>query len=302
MTHHLLAALFALPLAAATATAQPLLNDSLALADDSLDFVLSEADLARLADLEQTYPSIEGFDFGALWNTDMIHAYKYVNMSAIPNDYTIHLTDSAHVFCPPFIGPVRSTYHFRGRRPHRGVDIPLTMGAPVVAAFDGRVRVVQPTRTTGGYGNLVVIRHANGLETYYGHLSSQAVQPGDLVKAGDVIGYGGSTGRSTGPHLHFETRFLGQAFDPERLIDFAQGKLRCNDFTVRKHYFSIYSHYGQTDAQSLQASQHQFHVIRRGETLGTLARRYHTTVSALCRLNHISQNRTLRIGQKVMIR
>lgn len=298
MTRYHLLALLALPLATAPAAAQ-LLTDTLALATDSL---LDEFDYAALGALEEAYPHIDGFTFEDLWDTEKIHAYKHVDQAQIPSEFTLQLTDTAHVYCAPFIGPVRSTYRFRGRRPHRGVDIPLTIGAPVRAAFDGRVRVVLPPKLTGGYGNLVVIRHANGLETYYGHLSSQAVQPGDLVKAGDVIGYGGNTGRSTGPHLHFETRFLGQAFDPERLIDFPTGQLRANEVTLHKHYFSIYSHYGQSDAESLRASQRQIHVIRRGDTLGALAARYHTTVGNICRLNHFSKNRMLKIGQRVIVR
>ena len=92
---------------------------------------------------------------------------------------------------------------------------------------------------------MVVLRHANGLETYYGHLTHYIVETDDLVKAGEVIGYCGSTGRSTGPHLHFETRYMGQSFDPERIFDFEAEELRDTIFTLKRHYFSIYSHEGQ---------------------------------------------------------
>ena len=248
------------------------------------------------------HPVIDEEDFEDNWDNDAIHAYKGTSMDQIPDEILLTLTDSVSHFCCPVVGNVRSKYAFRRRRPHKGTDIPLKVGDPVYAAFDGKVRVVKATRQSGGYGNLVVIRHPNGLETYYGHLSKHAVVENDIVKAGDIIGYGGSTGRSTGPHLHFETRFMGQAFDPERLIDFSEGKLREEKFLVKKHYFSIYSHYGQSEKESADASKRKIHVIRSGDTLGGLAHKYGTTVSAICKLNGISQKKMLRIGERIIVR
>ena len=158
------------------------------------------------------------------------------------------------------------------------------------------------SRYTGGYGNLVVIRHANGLETYYGHLQKHNVKENDIVKAGEVIGFGGNTGRSTGPHLHFETRFQGQAFDPQRVFNFETGELRDSILTLKKHYFSIYSHYGMTDQESIEASKRKIHVIRSGDTLGGLAARYGTTVKKICQLNGFSSRKILRVGQRIIVR
>ncbi|MCQ2229759.1 MAG: peptidoglycan DD-metalloendopeptidase family protein [Bacteroidales bacterium] len=251
--------------------------------------------------IEFDRPHVDEEDFEDNWDNAKIHAYKGQNIE-LPDEVELFLRDSLHNYCPPIKGAVRSGFKFRKRRDHKGTDIALTIGDPIRAAFDGKVRIVMKTRNTGGYGNLVVIRHPNGLETYYGHLSRHNVQENDIVRAGDVIGYGGSTGRSTGPHLHFEARYLGQPFDPERIIDFSTGELREDKFILKKHYFSIYSHYGQTDEESLAASQRKIHTIKSGDTLGGLAYKYGTTVKKICQLNGFSANKTLRIGQRVIVR
>jgi murein DD-endopeptidase MepM/ murein hydrolase activator NlpD len=115
-----------------------------------------------------------------------------------------------------------SPFGWRWGHVHAGIDIGLKTGDTIVSSFDGVVRM---SRWYYGYGNCVVVRHHNGLETLYGHLSHRLVNPGDLVNAGQIIGLGGSTGYSTGPHLHFETRILGKPFNPELLIDFKKDSL-----------------------------------------------------------------------------
>ena len=153
----------------------------------------------------------------------------------------------------------------------------------------------------------MVLRHANGLETYYGHLTQYIVETDDLVKAGEIIGYCGSTGRSTGPHLHFETRYMGRSFDPERIFDFQEGTLRDTVFTLKKHYFSIYSHEGQSDNESKVASTqveptYVTHTVKKGDTLSSIAKKYGTTVKKICKLNGISEKSTLKIGQKLIVK
>jgi murein DD-endopeptidase MepM/ murein hydrolase activator NlpD len=197
----------------------------------------------------------------------------------------------------------------RGRR-HQGVDLPLKVGDPVYATFTGKVRV---SKYWGAFGNLVIIRHDNGLETFYAHLSKRNVEVGDWVNAGDVIGLGGSTGRSTGPHLHYETRYNGYAFDPQWLIDFENGILRHRLFVLKKKYFNIYSNYEQDfedemknheDDQKEDAEEaaKRYYTIKSGDTLGRIAINNNTTVSELCRLNGITRNTTLRIGRKIRVR
>ena len=133
------------------------------------------------------------------WDTETVHSYRDVALKDLPDSVMLTLVDSVHRYCIPHSGPITSQFKFRWRRPHRGVDIGLHTGDVVYAAFDGVVRVALPTSMTGGYGNVLVIRHMNGLETYYGHLSDFIVKSGDFVKAGEPIGYGGSTGRSPPP-------------------------------------------------------------------------------------------------------
>jgi len=252
--------------------------------------------------IELDRPNISDEDFQDDWDTENIHAYKDVTIASLPDSIDLMLVDSTHGWACPKVGAVISGWKFRRYREHKGSDVPLNIGDPIVAAFDGKVRVVRAVRETGGYGNLVVLRHANGLETYYAHLSQQLVKEGDLVKAGETIGLGGNTGRSTGPHLHFEVRYQGKPFDPERIFDFANGQLRDTLFTLKKHYFNIYSHYGQTEKESAATTGSVVHVVKSGDTLGAIARRYHTYVNSICRLNHITPTTTLRIGQRLVIR
>ncbi|MBP5365737.1 MAG: peptidoglycan DD-metalloendopeptidase family protein [Bacteroidales bacterium] len=247
-------------------------------------------------------PQINEEDFKDHWSSDVTHAYNDVPLADLPDEIDLLLADSIHNYCAPITGIVRSRFAFRKKREHKGTDIPLTIGDPVKAAFDGKVRVVKSPKQSGGYGNLVVIRHSNGLETYYGHLQKHNVEVDDIVKAGDVIGYGGNTGRSTGPHLHFEVRYQSHPFDPERIINFETGELRDSIFILKKHYFNIYSHYGQTDEESIDASKRKIHTVRSGDTLGGIAAKYGTTVNNICKLNGITSKKTLRIGQRLIVR
>jgi len=247
------------------------------------------------------------------WNTEVIHVND-VSLKDLPEEIDLLLIDSVHGYCIPHPGPVHSKFKYRRKRPHKGVDISLKTGDAIYSAFDGVVRIAMPTRMSGGYGNVVVIRHVNGLETYYGHLSKYIVKSGDIVKAGELIGYGGSTGRSSGPHLHFETRYMGQAFDPERIFDFESGMLRDEMITLKKHYFNCNSHYGQSDSQSFAASKKApsgssgsssgavYYKVKSGDTLSKIAKRHGTTVSKLCKLNGISSKKILRVGQRLRVK
>ncbi|KAA6312636.1 Murein DD-endopeptidase MepM, partial [termite gut metagenome] len=170
---------------------------------------LALLNLMKIEPLANTYAS----DLYPDWNN--VHVHSSGDKLNIPDTYSIDLTG----FCMPTKQTkITSSFGPRRRRMHNGIDIKVYVGDTIVSAFDGKVRVVQTERR--GYGKYVVIRHNNGLETIYGHLSEQLVKENQEVKAGEIIGLGGNTGRSTGSHLHFETRFLDIAINPADLFDF----------------------------------------------------------------------------------
>lgn len=249
-------------------------------------------------------PAIDEESITENWESERIHAYRDIEISAIAEETRIVLVDSLHDFAIPVPGKVYSRYGYRRNRPHRGVDIPLNIGDSVLATFDGIVRIAETSDKTGGYGNLVIIRHANDLETYYGHLSKILVKEGELVTAGELIGLGGSTGRSTGPHLHYETRYMGKDFDPERVINFDKEELRSDTLTLKRSYLNINSHYGNNSsyAKNTTTTSHVYHKIRQGDTLSAIAKKYHTTIDKLCKLNKMSRTTILKLGRKLKVR
>ena len=256
------------------------------------------------------YQKITGV-FDEHWTHDGTNPYG-IAQADLPDAWSIWLVDSLDQYHCPFQGSVyhRGKFGVRRGRRHQGVDIPLKTGDPVYATFTGKVRV---SRYWGAFGNLIVIRHENGIETFYAHLSKRNVEVGDWVNAGDVIGLGGSTGRSTGPHLHFETRYNGFAFDPQWLIDFEKGILRHRLFVLKKKYFNIYSNYEQDFEDEIKNEEDdkkedaereamRWYTIKSGDTLGRIAINNGTTVNALCRLNGIKPTTTLKIGRKIRVR
>ncbi len=259
--------------------------------------------------------------FKEYWTHDAPDPY-HVSLESLPTEIALWIVDSLSGYRCPHQNDVYSKFGYRHKRRHQGCDLPLQTGTPVYAAFDGRVRLAKYFR---GYGNLVVIRHENGLETFYGHLSKINVIEDEWISAGTVIGLGGSTGRSTGPHLHFETRYKGYAFDPEWLIDFHSGTLRHRLFVLKKKYLNAGSKYVPEDEQEeidiiegdtqdkeealkkaeeerKAAAAAQYHTIRQGDTLGAIARKYNTTVRKLCKLNGISEKTILRLGKKLRVK
>ena len=220
------------------------------------------------------------------WNNQYVHAY---GNAIIPDTYTIDLT-GFHMPTPST--KITSPFGPRWRRMHNGLDLKVNIGDTIVAAFDGKVRIVKYERR--GYGKYVVIRHDNGLETVYGHLSKQLVEENQLVKAGEVIGLGGNTGRSTGSHLHFETRFLGIAINPIYMFDFPKQDIVADTYTFRKA--KGVKRAGSHDTQVADGTI-RYHKVKSGDTLSRIGKLRGVSVSTLCKLNRIKPTTTLRIGQ-----
>ena len=242
------------------------------------------------------------------WNNKYAH-----RATALPDTFKINLRG----FCMPTDNRVvTSNFGARWGRQHKGIDVKVYIGDTIRAAFSGKVRMAK--YEAGGYGKYVVIRHGNGLETIYGHMSKHLVAEDEIVEAGQPIGLGGNTGRSTGSHLHFETRLCGVALNPALMFDFK------NQDVVGDYYMFYRDTYqkesivanrlrgvnGRGDIASDEdmelaiaapeatyTKNVKFHKVKSGETLSSIARKRHTTVNAICKLNRIGKNIRLMPGQ-----
>ncbi|MEN6617955.1 MAG: M23 family metallopeptidase [Rikenellaceae bacterium] len=238
----------------------------------------------RITPISDFFRSIEFSDMPEeydIWSDTKINPYQ---VSLVDMKDTVKIDLSG--YNPPVLKYVTSDFGFRKWRHHYGIDLKVNKGDSVHCAFDGVIRI---TKRVKDYGYYVLIRHFNGLETLYAHLSKIVVNPGDTIKAGNTLGLGGSTGRSTGCHLHFETRYLGNPINPNDLIDF-------NSHTVKNNIFLLNS---QNFAYKKEIDKIRFWVIRKGDTLGKIAIRTGVSISKLCSLNGIKKTSTLRIGRKL---
>lgn len=250
-------------------------------------------------------------DLYATWDTDVAHPYKF-SETFKEDSVVIELTGPGdNCFVLPYRGPLTSLFGWRKYRPHFGTDINLETGDTVVTSFDGMVRIAKAYR---GYGNCVIVRHKNGLETVYAHLSKILVQSGDVVQAGAILGLGGNTGRSHGSHLHFEIRYLGQALDTQDFIDYEKGDLKSSVFVLRKadvdnkyDLRALHARY-KSDLGMVRGKNGKYYIpkgttyrVKNGDTLGAIARKSRTTVKSLCAKNHIKPTTKLRIGQRLKI-
>jgi len=253
---------------------------------------------SRLLDVWTVNDSISripAYDAYCHWDTRNLFAQKE-DLSEIREPISFTLIHEACDFVFPAPGHMTSPFGPRWGRMHSGLDLDLETGDEVSAAFEGMVRISQ---YHSSYGNVVVIRHANGLETLYAHMSRRSVAPGDYVQAGDVIGLGGNTGRSYGSHLHFEIRYLGSPIDPSVVVDHRNQCLLMHELVLTPDLVESHKKMVSTAAST---STRKFHVVRSGETLSAIARKHGTTVNTLCKLNKIKSTSAIRPGQKVRYR
>ena len=295
-------------MALATVAAIPTMGQDLLASQAPVDRTMKAVDSLMLQRLivveEETSPAVELYN---TWNNQ----YSF-QAGVLPDSLRIDLRG----FCMPTDSRrITSNFGARWGRRHQGLDIKVYTGDTIRAAFSGKVRVV---RYEGrGYGKYVVIRHSNGLETLYGHLSKQLVKENEEVRAGEPIGLGGNTGRSTGSHLHFETRLCGVALNPALMFDFQNQDVVGDQYFFRKRTYTKESAQATRmrgvagkavgvdrldDATSKGSKQQassgtRYHKVKKGETLSSIARKHGTSVSALCKLNHISQSKRLMPGQ-----
>lgn len=249
-------------------------------------------------------------DLYANWDNKYAH-----RATELPETYKI---DLRHFTMPTTSRVITSNFGSRWGRQHKGLDIKVYIGDTIRAAFSGKVRIVR--YEAGGYGKYIVIRHNNGLETIYGHLSEQLVEENQEVRSGEVIGLGGNTGRSTGSHLHFETRLCGVALNPALMFDFRAQDVTGDYYAFNKETYenestnatrlrgkqdsSTYASTNSSDDYATNkrttsglTDQISYHKVKKGETLERIAKKRGVTVETICKLNHITKTMRLRPGQ-----
>lgn len=241
------------------------------------------------------------------WDTLAFEPYR---KSVIKFPLKIKFIDS--VFSSPITKPkvITSRYGWRGDRPHKGIDIDLNTGDTVISVLDGIVRFAN---YNSGYGKTIVIRHYNGLETSYTHLSDFNIKINDTVLKGQMIAKGGNTGRSKGSHLHFITTYKGQYINPEYLFDFSRGhKIRAEEFLVTEDWTkTVLRNPSEISKINFLTSEKKgltnnvktkhIYVVKSGDTLSRISNKNNVSITALCRANGISKTSTLKIGQKLIL-
>jgi hypothetical protein len=273
------------------------------------------------------------------WNNEVCYTGKNNDLSKLNDTIWLCLNEEeSNDFSIPVKGVVTSHYGYRSGRYHNGIDLALKIGDTVYAAFSGKIRYAK--YNDGGFGNLVIIRHNNGLETFYAHLSKHLVVPNQDVKSGDPIGLGGITGRSFGPHLHFEVRFYDGPINPEEIIDFTKKTLKKENLFVHKGLFvpgikpSDFYEVNEEDEKvekvvkvepkptpvkvpeekvekvetkpkpvvKVKTEEKKYYTVKSGDSLSEIAARNKTTVSKLCELNGIKPSAKIQIGKSLRIR
>ena len=266
---------------------------------DQIKLVEKNTFIDLIDDLE---PELDIYTEG--WNSKAVNPFKE---SDVPNTKVIDVTG----YYMPVPGRVTSNYGYRAKfgRMHKGIDLAIRSNDTIYAAFDGKVRL---TAYEGkGYGNYVIIRHPNGLETVYGHLNKHLVKPDQTVKAGQPIGLGGSTGRSTGPHLHFETRFMGYAINPAAIFDFANHTTHTDTYTFSKSTYTKARNFAPSKNLAQSETENPYkkgndakttYTVKKGDTLSSIARSYGMSATTLRKLNSLASSDMIKAGQVLKLK
>jgi len=261
---------------------------------------------------------IPSYEVYCKWDTTIIHPYNFP--ASVFNDTTTLVLAGENLgnFSIPCKGKTNSNFGPRHRQAHFGIDLHLQTGDSVYAAFDGMVRIAKLNKS---YGNVVIIRHQNGLETIYAHLSKILVSPNQKIKSNDIIGLGGNTGHSFGSHLHFEVRYKGEPIDPNDLISFENQKLIADTITITSKNFEIYNFFlnGGYKTHRISNKKHlkyivkntkstkkssfsvsnSYCIVKKGDTLYSIAKKYHTTPEHILKINKMKSTAVLKVGEKI---
>lgn len=294
-----------------------ILNEQSGLFADGLKLKLDLSVLDE-AEAEREYFNPEDIPaddiYGGMWENRYVNMYG--SLKNAPDSFIVDLDN----FTMPVDGRMTSNFGRRGsRRYHYGIDIKAQTGDTIYAAFDGKIRVKRYEGS--GYGYYLVVRHLNGLETVYGHLSKFLVEENDFVESGQAIGLAGNTGRSFGSHLHFETRFLGKPINPNFIIDFPSKTVHQEEYLVTNSSYRKTNNSSRSvlatsspdksstavrtntveSTNKFVSGEAQYHRIQKGDTLGAISRKYGTSVNNICKLNNINSRTVLRVGKSIRI-
>lgn len=283
--------------------------------------------LARQAPIDRKMKAVDTLALKSIIEREKVQSPAADLYNDWDNRYAHHRTempdsfkiDLRHFCMPTPSRVVTSNFGSRWGRPHKGLDIKVYIGDSIRAAFSGKVRIVR--YEAAGYGKYIVIRHPNGLETIYGHLSEQLVSENQTVKAGEVIGLGGNTGRSTGSHLHFETRLCGVALNPALMFDFRNQDITGDYFVYNSNTYDRESaeatrirgkignggytrdlvQNGEPGRYTGQIKENSaeilYHKVKAGETIQSISKKRGVSVDKICQLNHLSSKSHVRPGQ-----
>jgi len=265
------------------------------------------------------------------WHNQQTFCY-FVEAPDTLGGVAIQLIKEGEKFTLPRFGTLWSVF----KKSHKGLDIDLKTGDTVLNMFDGVVRYAQYNK--GGFGNLVIVRHYNGLETYYGHLSKINVTVDQKIKSGDVLGLGGNTGRSYNPHLHLEVRYQDHALDPFTFINWENKCLKSDVLALDKKAFSPWdiglppadlskpnyttvsnppvkgevtelktedknTQVTNTNVQPPYSEQNiKYYTIKKGDTLYSIAKANGTTLKQICEWNGIKDANKISLGQKIRVK
>jgi murein DD-endopeptidase MepM/ murein hydrolase activator NlpD len=277
--------------------------------EDTVTLDEGETEVVLVVDsLEVADEWVKAAEYYVIWDARSINPYGLSPLEFDePVDIKLYDKSLNRMWSNPLdVTRTTSNFSYRWGRWHNGTDLDLDTGDSVRSTYDGMVRIV--AYDGSGYGKFVLVRHYNGLETLYGHMSKQLVESGQLVKAGEVLGLGGNTGRSTGSHLHYENRYEGNPFDSRNIFDWENKQIRSDHFVLTSSVWnhlrgkSSKSEFESGDAVPAAYSRSILHKVRSGDTLSSIASKYGVSINAIAKKNRISTRSTLRLGQKLRIK